>query len=42
LIHPTRFFYRVVDADFEFFADASAIDHLILYQSGRKSKGAKQ
>ncbi|HEY1964867.1 MAG TPA: serine hydrolase [Acidobacteriaceae bacterium] len=40
---PTRFFYRVVDAEIEFFADSSGkIDHLILYQGGREMKGVKQ
>jgi hypothetical protein len=40
---PTRFFYRVVDAEIEFFADPSGkIDHLILYQGGREMKGVKQ
>ena len=40
---PTRFSYRVVDAEIEFFADASGkIDHLILYQGGREMKGVKQ
>ena len=40
---PTRFFYRVVDAEIEFFADASGkIDRLILYQGGREMKGMKQ
>jgi hypothetical protein len=34
---------RVVDAEIEFFADASGkIDRLILYQGGREMKGVKQ
>ncbi|HZD75374.1 MAG TPA: serine hydrolase [Acidobacteriaceae bacterium] len=39
----TRFFYRVVDAEIEFFPDPSGkIDHLVLYQNGRELKGTKQ
>jgi hypothetical protein len=39
----TRFFYRVVDAEMEFFPDASGkVDHLVLYQNGREIKGVKQ
>jgi CubicO group peptidase (beta-lactamase class C family) len=40
---PTRFFYRVVDAEIEFFPGASGkIDHLVLYQGGHEIKGVKQ
>jgi hypothetical protein len=40
---PTRFFARVVDAEIEFFPDASGkIDHLVLYQGGREMKGIPQ
>jgi CubicO group peptidase (beta-lactamase class C family) len=40
---PTRFFYRVVDAEIEFFLDSSGkVDHLVLYQNGREIKGVKQ
>ncbi len=40
---PTRFFYRVVDAEIEFFPDAGGkVDHLVLYQNGKESKGMKQ
>ena len=39
----TRFFYRVVDAEIEFFADPSGkVDHLVLYQGGHEIKGVKQ
>jgi CubicO group peptidase (beta-lactamase class C family) len=39
----TRFFYRVVDAEIEFFPDASGkVDHLVLYQNGREIKGVRQ
>jgi CubicO group peptidase (beta-lactamase class C family) len=40
---PTRFFYRVVDAEIEFVPDANGkIDHLVLYQGGHEMKGVKQ
>ena len=40
---PTRFFSRVVDAEIEFFSDATGkVDHLVLYQGGHESKGVKQ
>jgi hypothetical protein len=40
---PTHFFYRVVDAEIEFFSDASGkVDHLVLYQGGRETKGVLQ
>ena len=40
---PTRFFARVVDAEIEFFSDASGkVDHLVLYQGGREMKGVLQ
>jgi CubicO group peptidase (beta-lactamase class C family) len=40
---PTRFFSRIVDAEIEFFSDASGkVDHLVLYQNGRELKGMKQ
>jgi CubicO group peptidase (beta-lactamase class C family) len=39
----TRFFYRVVSAEIEFFPNTSGkIDHLVLYQNGRELKGMKQ
>jgi hypothetical protein len=39
----TRFFYRVVSAEIEFFPDTCGkIDHLVLYQNGRELKGMKQ
>jgi CubicO group peptidase (beta-lactamase class C family) len=39
----TRFFYRVVDAEIEFFSDPSGkVDHLVLYQGGHEMKGVKQ
>ncbi len=40
---PTRFFYRVVDAEIEFFTGPSGkVDHLVLYQGGHEIKGVKQ
>lgn len=40
---PTRFFYRVVDAQIEFFPDATGkINHLVLYQNGHEIMGVKQ
>jgi CubicO group peptidase (beta-lactamase class C family) len=39
---PTRFFSRVVDAEIEFFTDATGkVDHLVLYQGGHEVKGIK-
>lgn len=40
---PTRFFYRVVDAQISFVAGADGkIDHLILHQNGLDLKGIRQ
>jgi CubicO group peptidase (beta-lactamase class C family) len=38
-----RFFLKVVDAQLEFFVDASsAVTHLVLYQNGREMKGLRR
>jgi hypothetical protein len=40
---PSKFFLKVVDAQIEFFRDASGkVTHLVLYQNGRELKAIKE